>query len=33
MQNELSLVKMGFPGGSDGKDPAHNGGDLSLIPG
>ena len=33
MQNILSLVKMGFPGGLDGKEPAHNVGDLSLIPG
>ena len=24
---------MGFPGGSDGKESAHNVGDLSLIPG
>jgi len=23
----------GFPGGSDGKEPAHNVGDLSSIPG
>ena len=24
---------MGFPGGSDGKESAHNVGDLCLIPG
>ena len=24
---------MGFPGGSDGKAPAHNAGDLDSIPG
>ena len=24
---------LGFPGGSDGKESAHNAGDLSLIPG
>ena len=24
---------MGFPGGSDGKESAHNAGDLGLIPG
>ena len=24
---------MGFPGGSDGKESAHNVGDLGLIPG
>ena len=24
---------MGFPAGSDGKEPAHNAGDLGLIPG
>ena len=26
-------VFLGFPGGSDGKDPACNAGDLGLIPG
>ena len=26
-------VLFGFPGGSDGKESAHNGGDLGLIPG
>ena len=24
---------MGFPGGSDGKEPGYNAGDLGLIPG
>ena len=24
---------LGFPGGSDGKESAHNGGDLGSIPG
>ena len=24
---------MGFPGDSEGKEPAHNAGDLGLIPG
>ena len=28
-----SFVKMGFPGGSDGKAPAHNAGDPGLFPG
>ena len=28
-----SVVGLGFPGGSDGKEPACNGGDLGLIPG
>ena len=27
-----SIVFMGFPGGSDGKEPAGNAGDLGLIP-
>ena len=25
--------RLGFPGGSDGKESTHNAGDLSLIPG
>ena len=28
-----SLIKRGFPGGSDGKAPAYNAGDLGSIPG
>ena len=28
-----TLVFMGFPHGSDGKESAYNAGDLSLIPG
>ena len=27
------MCRMGFPGGSDSKESAHNVGDLSLIPG
>ena len=27
------IAKMGFPGGSDGKESTCNAGDLSLIPG
>ena len=26
------LISMSLPSGSDGKDPAYNAGDLSLIP-
>ena len=29
----LSIIKMGFPGGSDGKVSACNAGDPGLIPG
>ena len=29
----LSLVTLGFPGGSDGKESVCNAGDLGLIPG
>ena len=27
------MFKLGFPGGSDGKEPTYNGGDLGSIPG
>ena len=26
------ILAKGFPGGSDGKEPAYNAGDLGLIP-
>ena len=29
----ILIVSEGFPGGSDGKESAHNAGDLSSIPG
>ena len=29
----MSMYKMGFPGGSDGKESACNAGDVGLIPG
>ena len=29
----MANISQGFPGGSDGKEPACNAGDLSLIPG
>ena len=32
MWMDLEII-MGFPGGSDGKESARNGGDLGLIPG
>ena len=32
-KNEISHCFQGFPGGSDGKESACNGGDLSSIPG
>ena len=32
-QLSLSLRSVGFPGGSGGKESAHNAGDLGLIPG
>ena len=28
-----AFIIRGFPGGSDGKESAHNAGDLGLIPG
>ena len=31
--SRFSKVKLGFPGGSDGKESACHGGDLGLIPG
>ena len=30
---DICMGKKGFPGGSEGKDPACNAGDLGLIPG
>ena len=29
----ISLIQSGFPGGSDGNEPACNAGDLGSIPG
>ena len=29
----ISGLHMGFPGGSDSKESAYNGGDMGLIPG
>ena len=31
--NTATLIHVGFPGGSDGKESAHNMGDLGSIPG
>ena len=32
-ENEVVAVRMGFPGGSDGKESTCNAGDLGWIPG
>ena len=32
MRNQVCVVYLGFPGGSDSKAPACNAGDLGLIP-